>query len=379
MPGPHSAQLQMRIFYDHQAFSLQDAGGVSRYQYELVRNLQASPNVQFAVLMGLNASVLPFQDLSNIQTRILSWKTGLKPGYLRYAINEMMSGVRALSLERFDIYHVMLYRAIPFVHRRRLVVTHHDCTHERFPNLFHNASFIMQRKRKLFAQADAIICVSQSSRQDLLHFYDVDESKTRVVHHGFSPLQLDSTQAEGTGESRVPYLLYVGSRAEYKNFLLLIEAFSRSGLSGDYRLMVVGGGDFSAEERARISALGLASRITIIPKADDVTLAHAYRNAALFVYPSLCEGFGFPPLEAMSLNCPVLVFRTSSLPEVCGDAAFYFDASDADELSSALVSTLHDVQGLATKRKLGQQQTRLYDWNRAARETLKIYRALIGG
>jgi glycosyltransferase involved in cell wall biosynthesis len=369
----------MRIFYDHQAFSLQDAGGVSRYQYELVRNLQAATNLQFAVLMGLNSSVLPFQDLGNVQTRILSWKTGLKPGYFRYAINEMMSAVRAPSLGQFDIYHVMLYRAIPFVHRDRLVVTHHDCTHERFPNLFHNASFIMENKRKLFAQADAIICVSQSSRRDLLHFYDVDEDKTHVVHHGFSPLQLDSTRAEVTGESRVPYLLYVGSRSEYKNFLLLLEAFSRSGLVAGYRLMVVGGGEFSGEERARVDSLGLTGRITIIPKANDVTLARAYRNAALFVYPSLCEGFGFPPLEAMSLNCPVLVLRASSLPEVCGDAAFYFEASDAGELSRALVSTLHDVQGLATKRKLGEQQTRLYDWSRAAGETLKIYRALIDG
>ena len=369
----------MRIFYDHQAFSLQDAGGVSRYQYELVRNLQETTDVQFTALMGLNSSVLPFRDLRKLQTRILSWKTGLKPGYFRYAINEMISAARAQTLGQFDIYHVMLYRALPFVHRRHLVVTHHDCTHERFPNLFHNASFIMERKRKLFAQADAIICVSHSSRRDLLHFYDVDEHKTYVVHHGFSPLQLDPTQAEITGESPVPYLLYVGSRAEYKNFLLLVEAFSRSGLSSDYKLMVVGGGEFSAEERARISSLGLDGRITIIPKADDATLAHAYRHAALFVYPSLCEGFGFPPLEAMSLNCPVLVFRTSCLPEVCGDAAFYFEASDAGELSSALVSTLHDVQGLATRRKLGEQQARLYDWSRAAGETLEIYRALMGG
>jgi glycosyltransferase involved in cell wall biosynthesis len=369
----------MRIFYDHQAFSLQDAGGVSRYQYELVRNLQTFTDVQSAVLMGLSASVLPFRDLRNVQTRILSWKTGLKPGYSRYAINEMMSAVWAQSLGQFDIYHVMLYRAIPFVHRRRLVVTHHDCTHERFPNLFRNASFIMERKRKLFARADAIICVSQSSRRDLHHFYDVDEGKTHVVHHGFSPLQLDSTRAEVNGEPRVPYLLYVGSRSEYKNFLLLLQAFSRSGLGGDYRLMVVGGGEFSAEERARISSLSLANRITIIPKADDATLAHAYRNAALLVYPSLCEGFGFPPLEAMSLNCPVLVSRTSSLPEVCGDAAFYFDASDADQLSNALASTLHDVQGIAKKRKLGEQQTMLYDWSRAAGEILKIYRTLISG
>ncbi len=187
----------MRIFFDHQAFSLQDAGGVSRYQYELIRNLQSSGEVRTEVVMGLNASVLPFRELHTPRTRILTWKTSLRPGYFRYAVNEMISVVRAQSLGQFDIYHVMLYRAIPYVHRGRLVATHHDCTHERFPHLFHNASFIMQRKRKLFAQADAIICVSQSSRQDLLHFYDVDEGKTHVVHHGFSPLQLDSTPSRG--------------------------------------------------------------------------------------------------------------------------------------------------------------------------------------
>jgi glycosyltransferase involved in cell wall biosynthesis len=366
----------MRIFYDHQASSLQDAGGVSRYQYELIRNLQRSSGVQLELLMGLNASVMPFRELRNQQTRVRSWKTGVRPGYLRYAINELLSALIAPGLGTFDIYHVMLYRAIPFVRRRRLVVTHHDSTHERFPQMFHNASFIIQRKRNLFARADAIICVSESSRRDLLHFYDVDEKKTHVVHHGFSPLLVEPSRTDTVASSGVPYLLYVGSRAEYKNFPLLLEAFSRSGLAADYRLMVVGGGAFSAEEQAKIASLGLAGQITLIPKADEVTLARVYGNAALFVYPSLYEGFGFPPLEAMSLGCPVLVHRTSSLPEVCGDAAFYFDASDADELARALVSTLRNAPGIAMKRRLGEQQGKLYDWNRTAANTLKVYRSL---
>jgi glycosyltransferase involved in cell wall biosynthesis len=366
----------MRIFYDHQVFSLQDAGGVSRYQYELVHNLQASSGVQLVLLMGLNASVMPFLELRSHQTKVFSWKTGIRPGYVRYGINELLSPVVAQRLGSFDIYHAMLYRAIPFVRRRRLVVTHHDCTHERFPQMFHNASFIIQRKRKLFSQADAIICVSESSRRDLLHFYDVDEKKTHVVYHGFSPLPLEPSVTDPAGASGVPYLLYVGSRAEYKNFPLLLDAFSRSGLDGSYRLMVVGGGEWATEEQATIASLGLAGRITLIPKADETTLARVYRDAALFVYPSLYEGFGFPPLEAMSVGCPVLVHRTSSLPEVCGDAAFYFDASDADELARSLVSTLQDAPGLAMKRQLGEQQVKLYDWSRTAANTLNVYRAL---
>ena len=146
-----------------------------------------------------------------------------------------------------------------------------------------------------------------------------------------------------------------------------------------YRAVVIGGGVFSAEEEAKISSLGIGNRIRHIPKAEEATLAHAYRNASLFVYPTLYEGFGFPPLEAMSVGCPILVHRTSSLPEVCGDAAFYFDSADAEELSRALVATLQDAPGIAMKRLLGEQRVRLFDWSRSAKGTLAVYRSVLGG
>ena len=263
-------------------------------------------------------------------------RTGIKPGVARYAVNELFSALLAPLRGKVDIYHPTLYRALPWVRRRRIVVTHHDCIHERFPQLISDAASVVESKRNLFAQADAIVCVSQSSRNDLHHFYDVAEQKTHVVPHGFSPLQQGPVEgiAEKTSGKMSPYLLYVGSRAGYKNFGLLLEAFSRSGLAA--RLPPVGGRRraLAAAEQARVASLGLSGSVTLVPKAEDAALAHAYRDASLFIYPSLYEGFGFPPLEAMSLGCPVLVNRTSSLPEVCGDAAFYFEASDAEELSA---------------------------------------------
>jgi glycosyltransferase involved in cell wall biosynthesis len=367
----------MRILYDHQVFSLQDAGGASRYHYELIRNLQASNEVEVELLMGLTASVMPFAGLERDRTKVFARSTEIKPGAARYATNELFSSVVAPLRGRFDIYHPTLYRALPWVRRRRVVVTHHDCTHERFPQLFSNAASIVDAKRKLFAQADAILCVSASSRSDLLHFYQVAEEKTHVVPHGFSPLQLPPEGEQDKGAPDAPYLLYVGSRAGYKNFALLLDAFARSGLAGDYRLLAVGGGAFSAQEQASITSLGISASITLIPKADEATLARAYRKAALFVYPSLYEGFGFPPLEAMSLGCPVLVNRTSSLPEVCGEAAFYFDSSDADALSQVLLSSLGDAEGLKVKRRLGERQVGLYDWSRSAHSTLSVYRAAL--
>ena len=377
--GFERARQLIRILYDHQVFSLQDAGGASRYHFELIRNLQGTDEVAMELLLGLNSSVMPFATLRQAHTRVFGRGTGIKPGLARYAVNELFSLVIAPLRGRFDIYHPTLYRALPWVRRRRIVATHHDCIHERFPHLFPNAASIVEAKRKLFAQADAIICVSASSQRDLLHFYDVAENKTHVVHHGFSPLRNPPGEARGMTENLPPYVLYVGSRAGYKNFGLLLEAFSRSGLAGNHRLLAVGGGAFTADEQVRIASLHLSGSVTVVPRADDGTLARAYRDAALFVYPSLYEGFGFPPLEAMSMGCPVLVNRTSSLPEVCGDAAFYFEASGAEELSSRLTSSLEDRQGLAMKRELGKQQVRLYDWSRSARSTLDIYRGVLDG
>ena len=364
----------MRVLYDHQVFSLQDAGGASRYHFELIRNLQGLDEIAIEVLLGLNGSVMPIRSLQQARTRVLGRRTTMQPGLPRYAINELLSAVAAPLQGQVDIYHPTLYRALPWVRRRGVVVTHHDCTHERFPHLFPNAASIMGTKRKLFAHADAILCVSAFSQRDLLHFYDIPEDKTHVVHHGFAHLGL----IESGVETRPPYVLYVGSRASYKNFGLLLEAFSRSGLAGSYRLLAVGGGAFTAQEQQQIASLELTGLIALIPKADDATLARAYRDAALFVYPSLYEGFGFPPLEAMSLGCPVLVNRTSSLPEICGEAAFYFDSTDPEELAQRLQSIVEDEAGLAGKRKLGERQVKLYDWSRCAQGTLAVYRRVAG-
>src|SRR3984885_6367098 len=161
----------MRILYDHQVFSLQDAGGASRYHFELVRHLQGSDGIELDVLLGLNSSVMPFATLRQSGTRVLARGTQIKPGLARYAMNELFSSLAAPLQGKVDVYHPTLYRTLPWVRRRRVVVTHHDCIHERFPNLFPNAASIIKTKRKLFAQADAIICVSESSRRDLLRFY----------------------------------------------------------------------------------------------------------------------------------------------------------------------------------------------------------------
>jgi glycosyltransferase involved in cell wall biosynthesis len=363
----------MRILYDHQVFSLQDAGGASRYHFELIRGLQATSGLTIEALLGLNNSVLPFASLRQANTRIWGRQTPARPGLYRYAANEIFSAAIAPSRGAFDIYHPTLYRALPWVRRRRIVVTHHDCIHERFPNLFSDAASIVRAKSRLFQQADAILCVSASSRNDLLHFYRGLENKSHVIHHGFFPLP----EASQPIAIQAPYLLYVGSRSEYKNFGLLLHAFSRSGLAGDFRLLALGGGDWREAEKEQIASLRLQDSVVLIPKADESLLSSAYQGATLFVYPSLYEGFGFPPLEAMSLGCPALVQHTSSLPEICGEAAFYFESSEPGELAQVLTKTLADTTGLTRKRALGREQVKRYDWKVTALQSLAVYDSVL--
>ena len=363
----------MRILYDHQVFSLQDAGGASRYHYELARNLSEYPDVAVSAFLGFNGSVHPFESLKSAS--ILSVRSTLRPGLVRYAANEALTGVRALVAGRWDIYHPTLYRAMPWTRSRKIVVTHHDCTHERFPELFPDVSRILRAKAKLFSAADAIICVSASSQRDLLQFYLIDPKKTHVIHHGLEPGHRDDV-AVGMFERRLsrPYLLYVGARHGYKNFTRLLRAYANAGLAKDYDLLVIGGGEWTAAETELAKRLGVFDHLLLIPCADDSVLLEAYSRAVLFVYPSLYEGFGFPPLEAMSAGCLTAVGSTSSMPEVCGDAAFYFDPADESSIEKTVVEALNSPTR-GSKIKAGADRARAFSWPRCAEQTLQVYRS----
>ena len=363
----------MKIYYDHQVFSLHDAGGAPRYFFELIRHLQDRNLLQMEIVLGLTSSVYPFAELSNQRTRVSAIRSTMRPGGYRYLLNELVGIPRNLLRSKVDIYHPTLYRANALVKRRRMVVTHHDCTHERYPELFKNAQMVVENKRRLYRAADAIVCVSESSRSDLIHYHGIDVSKTHVVHHGFTKFKVDQAIENDCLPATRPYILFVGNRSTYKNFQILLKAYQMSGLPADYELLAVGGGEFSQAELSAVAELNLRDRVRLIPRATDRLLAEAYRRASVFVYPSLYEGFGFPPLEAMSLGCPVVASSTSSLPEICGNAAIYFNPEDVAELSATLQSILVDQPLQTAVRERGYTQVRLYDWRLAAEKTLKIY------
>jgi glycosyltransferase involved in cell wall biosynthesis len=365
----------VRVLYDHQLFSLQDAGGGSRYFYELARFMAAAPAVQTHLLLGMNRSVHPFQELASERTTVMSFGSSLGPGMSRFLLNEALSNAVAPFRGKMDVYHSTLYRCVPFVLARRIVVTHHDCVHERFPQLFPDVEKIRRAKRRLYRQADAVICVSEASRKDLLAFYDVSAAKTTVIHHGITRMA-PCTEAAGMlrTHARRPYILFVGSRAPYKNFNGLLKVFRHTGLQDSLDLLVLGGGALTEEQKALIGELRLSHSVICLPKVSDDILAEAYAGARLFVYPSLCEGFGFPPLEAMSVGCPVLASNTSSIPEVCLDAPFYFDPQDEASFARALLSAINDEEARRLAIEKGSKVAARYSWTTCGQQTLALYR-----
>ena len=366
----------MRIAVDHQVTSLQDAGGMSRYHYELARQLRGREDLAMDLLLGGQSSVLPFAALEGAGVRVERWKSRLGPGYPRYAMNAVWTAAIAPLRGRYDVYHASYQRWEPAIRHRALVATHHDATQERFPELFRNAAAIRARKGRLYRRADMVICVSESARQDLMEIYGIEEARTRLVYHGVTPIP--ETMSALDGDDARPYVLYVGSRSAYKNFRALIQAFAARDNAHALRLVVAGGGRWSDAERAAIAEHGLQDRVVLLPRVDEARLASLYRGAVLFVYPSLYEGFGLPPLEAMSAGCPVLVSRTSSLPEICGDAAHYFDPATKGALEQELERLLGDTALRGAKLAAGRERAGRYTWESAATGTLAVYREALG-
>ena len=250
---------------------------------------------------------------------------------------------------------------------RRRVITVHDLTYKRHPELLqketlHNLDAHMARE---IAASDAVICVSESTRRDLLRYYQIDPSRAVAIHTG---LAVPNEYAPVDGLPK-RYILFVSTIEPRKNLGVLLDAFER--LDYDGSLVVVGRVGWKSED---IVPRLRSRRIVHLDYLDAPRLAAVYRDAEVFVMPSIYEGFGFPLLEAMQHGVPSIAARSSSLPEVGGDAALYFEPHDARELESQLRRVLSDVTLRAALAERGRARAAEFSWTRAAQQTLDVLR-----
>ncbi len=255
---------------------------------------------------------------------------------------------------------------------RRRVITIHDLTYKRHPELLQKETLenLERHMGREIALADAIICVSESTRDDLLHFYEVDPRRVYAIHSGLAPLP---QQAPIPGLPQ-RYILFVSTIEPRKNLDVLLDAFAQIRDEYEGSLVIAGRIGWKSEEIAERLHEPRVVHLDYLPPPE---LATAYANADLFVFPSIYEGFGFPMLEAMAHGVPVIAARSSSLPEVGGDAALYFDPGDAHGLAAQIRRVLRDGNLWQDLIYQGRERAAQFRWDLAADLTLEVFRSVV--
>ena len=302
-----------------------------------------------------------------------------------YSVAEHFLIPARLKQIRADLYHAPHY-VIPYLLPCRSVVTVHDVIQLLFPQYLPSKLaqyYAAHMIRRATAVSRILMTVSEASKNDLLRMFPVDASKIRVIPNGIDPsikIALSDTDLESVRhrlQIKGRSVLFVGNIKPHKNIERLIAAFSqlRSKPScADLTLIVVG------DEITKYPSLRRAVErhqvrpfVRFFGFVPEKTLVALYQIASLFVFPSLYEGFGLPPLEAMANGTPVVTSRISSLPEVVGDAAVMVNPYSVDEITSAMFRVLSDHEFQANLKKAGYQQAEKFNWENSARQIQEVY------
>lgn len=304
-----------------------------------------------------------------------------RQNYARKAIRAAGIIIGDLMMRRSmpDIIHETYYSPYRLGPRKvKRILTIYDMIHEKFRE--DSKSWEQTKRFKAIAakRADHVICISKSTRRDAIEYLDIDPNKTSIVYLGFG-LNHGSKELKEDNELSLdqPFILYVGNRNKYKNFIRLLKAYSHSSfLKSAYTIICFGGSRFSKEEIDAFRKYGIGCDKIRQVSGNDYLLYSLYKKARAFVYPSLCEGFGIPPLEAMSCSCPVVCSNTSSIPEVVGNAGEFFnpECSESIRLAIERVVASDDLRYDLVER--GHERLKFFSWDRCAGETLKIYKTL---
>jgi len=356
-----------KVRFSPDIFRIERFGGVSRYVVELHRGL-LDLGVDSRILAGLHRS----GSLSRVDEVIGASVERVRPERVRQGLTKVadrgLERVWAAGQDRSTIYHKTYFdHSVPT--GPTLAVTVYDMIHERYPDELSPRDLTVGAKRTWCERADVVFAISHQTRVDLLERYELDPDKVVVTHLGVAVVDPDGTEPPFAGR---PFVLYVGNRSRpYKNWSRALEVMAH--LPAEIGLVCFGP-DPTAAEAAAVSALGLDERVRFVG-GDDRRLATAYRSATALFYPSLYEGFGLPPLEAMAHGCPVVATRAGSLPEVLGDAAILEDPTDVEAMAAALGSVLTDDELAGRLRVLGPAHAAGFTWAATAAATLEGYRA----
>lgn len=286
-----------------------------------------------------------------------------------------------ISRERLDIIHEpRAFNPYLFSSHTKKILTIHDLSTFVYPSM-HTKSNVLRMNCSVSAslrKADRIIAVSKHSKREVLRLFHIDEERIEVIYEGVDARFKPIKKCEGIKKKYGivgRFILFLGTLEPRKNVNGLIKSFYKLKKMGiEHKLVVAGPEGWKCRDlKETIKQVGLLKEVILPGYVHDDDLPALYSASDLFVYPSLYEGFGLPPLEAMACGTPVVTSNTSSLPEVVGDAAIMVDPNDLNSLADAMYKLLTDEDLAQDMVKKGLRQARFFSWNEAARKTLKVY------
>lgn len=370
----------MKVLFDHQIFSLQAFGGVSKYFYELMNNFQSDNQIDYE--LSLKYSTSPYLvNLDNFYCRSILGGIEFRGKNRLYSFFNKNVSRRALLAGSYDIFHPTYYDPyfLDYLAGRPFVLTIFDMTYEIFAGEFFKDNKVARAKQYLALKARKIIAISENTKEDIIKSYKIDENKIEVIYlAGFNPSSSINTVIKNNLKLPKEFILFVGKRQGYKNFHNFIKAISPL-LLNNPRLFVVcvGGGRFSRDEQELLKDLSIDRKVIQLEIDGEQQMRLIYKKAAVFVFPSLYEGFGIPILESFECGCPVAISNTGSFPEVAKDAAEYFDPRSIDSIKSALERLITSHARRQDLVKSGLERVRNFSWQVTARKTKEVYSGIV--
>ena len=357
--------------------------GIGRYVYELVEQLKKIDKKNKYVLFFNEPEYSKFKDdAPNFKKVLVNAK--------HYTLNEQINFLKLLNKEKLDLMHFTHFNA-PVLYKAPSIVTIHDLTLSFYPgkkmtSIHHRLAYHLTLSSAV-NKAKKVIAVSENTKQDLIRLLNTDPEKISVIYEGvnddFKPIRQESQLAEVKEKYKLdkPYLLYTGVWRSHKNLPNLIKAFHilKSEYEFDGYLVITGRRDPVYEEEVvgETQTLQLENDVIFTGSVPDEDLIKLYCAASVYVFPSLYEGFGLPPLEAMQCGIPVCASDTSCTPEICGEEnALFFNPHSPESIADKIYQVLSS-QTLRNKLiQNGFERVNTFSWEKMAQETLKIYNSL---
>lgn len=306
-----------------------------------------------------------------------------------YSMRELVTISAQLMRLKIDLYHATHY-VLPALVPCRAVVTIHDIIHLLFPEFLPNRLAFLYAKtmiRRSLQRGDRIVVVSANTREDLKRFFRIDGKKIEVIYNGIESAFTESLEHEALARwlrnlgLEQPYVLFVGNPKPHKNLDNVVKAYAQAVEMSDFPHPLVCVGDRDGTEskvRQRAEQFGISDRVVLLGHVAQEALPAIYQGAALFLYPTLYEGFGLPVVEAMASGVPVITSNTSALKEIAAGYAHLVNPLEVESMAKAIVQCLNDTEHRESLAKLGLRRSQDFRWPLVARRTLDLYRQVLG-